>query len=99
MLFILLTLWFILMIYSAMAEYKYYYAVKTLEPEIWNKLGASTTLKTMFVFISPKGSKLLSTCTDETVVYRAQKHRQAGKLFLGYVMLVLMVCIVYFKLA
>lgn len=51
------------------------------------------------VFVSPSGVKLLKTATNKTVIGLIHKHRQAGLLFLAYVVTVLLVAIIYFKLA
>ena len=51
------------------------------------------------MFVSAKGSKLLRGISNSSVCERASKHRQAGKQFLVYVMLVLVTSIVYFKIA
>ena len=84
---------------SGIVEYKYYQSVKTLEPDIWKKLGAPRFLNIPLVFVSPKGSRLLQGVTHKTVCDLAIKHRQVGIQFLVYVVLVLAVSIVYFKIA
>ena len=98
-LIVLVSLWALLMLRSGVVEYKYYQSVKTLEPDIWEKLGSPKFLKIPFVFVSPKGSKLLREISNKTVSELAIKHRQAGIQFLAYVVLVLVVSIVYFKIA
>jgi hypothetical protein len=95
----LVTVWAFLMVRSAMAEYKYYQAVKSLEPEIWAQLGSPSFLKVPIVFVSLKGAKLLGGASNKTVRELAIKHRQAGMQFLSYVTLVLILSIVYFKTA
>ena len=57
---LLASIWAFLMLRSCIAEYQYYQSVKTLEPEIWSKLGSPKYLKIPIVFVSAKGSKLLS---------------------------------------
>jgi hypothetical protein len=96
---ILVSIWALLMLRSGVAEYKYYQSVKIFEPEIWEKLGAPTFLKVPLVFVSTKGSKVLKGTSNKTVRALAIKHRQAGIQFLSYVVLVLVVSIVYFKIA
>ncbi|WP_295508627.1 hypothetical protein [uncultured Pseudoalteromonas sp.] len=96
---ILVSVWALLMLYAASAEYKYYQSVKTLEPELWQQLGAPRFLKVPMVFVSKKGLTLLNSTENETVRANAKKHRQAGILFLSYVGLVLVSAIVFFKLA
>ena len=96
---LLASIWAFLMLRSCIAEYQYYQSVKTLEPEIWAKLGSPKYLKIPIVFVSAKGSKLLRGISNSSVCERASKHRQAGKQFLVYVMLVLVTSIVYFKIA
>jgi len=89
----------LLMFRSGIAEYKYYQAVKTLEPEIWGKLGSPKNLMVPLVFVSAKGLKLLNTISNNRVSELARKHRQAGIQFLVYVITVLVASIVYFKIA
>ncbi|WP_281557504.1 hypothetical protein [Thalassomonas sp. RHCl1] len=96
---VLISIWALLMFRSGVAEYKYYQSVKTLEPEIWEKLGSPKFLKIPLVFISPKGSKLLRGISNNAICELAHRHRQAGIQFLSYVVLVLVVSIVYFKVA
>ncbi|WNC68638.1 hypothetical protein RI845_00475 [Thalassotalea nanhaiensis] len=96
---ILISIWFLLMLRSGVAEYKYYQAVKTLEPDIWAQLGSPKYLKIPMVFISPKGSKILRGVANKTVSELANNHRKYGIQFLSYVVLVLFVSIVYFKVA
>ncbi|WDD96562.1 hypothetical protein [Thalassomonas actiniarum] len=96
---VLVSIWALLMFRSAAAEYKYYQSVKTLEPEIWEKLGSPKFLMIPLVFISPKGSKLLQSISNNAICELARRHRQAGIQFLSYVMLVLVISIVYFKIA
>jgi hypothetical protein len=96
---ILLLIWLALGLRSGLAEYRYYQSVRTLEPQIWEKLGSPKYLKIPMVFVSPKGAKLLQSISNETVRRLALQHRKAGVQFLTYVVLVLLLAIVYFKTA
>lgn len=96
---VIVSVWALLLLRSGFAEYKYYQAVKTLEPEIWQQLGAPKHFKIPMVFVSAKGSKLLKNITNTSVQKYANLHRQAGIQFLSYVVLVLIIAIVYFKTA
>ena len=96
---VLVSIWALLMLRSGIVEYKYYQSVKTFEPDIWQKLGSPKFIKIPFVFVSPKGAKLLREVSNKTVCELAIKHRQAGIQFLAYVVLVLVISIVYFKIA
>ena len=97
--FILIFIWALLMVRSAMAEYKYYQSVKSFEPEIWESLGSPTFFKMPFVFVSSNGAKQLRKVQSPAVVKLAKSHRAAGIQFLAYVVLVLVVGIAYFKMA
>lgn len=66
------------MLRSGVAEYQYYQSVRTLGPEIWEKLGSPRFLKIPLVFVSPAGPKLLRSVTNKTVVKLARQHRQVG---------------------
>jgi len=96
---VLVSIWALLMLRSGLAEYKYYQSVKTLEPEVWQKLGSPKYLKIPMVFVSSKGLKLLQSISNKIVCEHAIKHRQAGIQFLIYVVLVLIGSIVFFKMA
>ena len=96
---ILVLIWAFLMLRSGVTEYQYYQSVRTLEPEIWGKLGSPKFLKIPLVFVSVKGSKLLRGVTSKTVCELASQHRLAGIQFLSYVVLVLAASTVYFKIA
>lgn len=95
---ILVTIWVILMLYASIIEYKYYQAVKLHEPDVWQQLGSPKYLNVPLVFVSPKGSKLIKTISNEVVRELAKKHRQTGVLFVAYVISVLIISIVYFKM-
>ncbi|TMP18662.1 hypothetical protein CWC02_09570 [Pseudoalteromonas sp. S2721] len=64
---ILVSVWALLMLYAARAEYKYYQSVKIIEPELWQQLGAPRFLKVPMVFVSKKGLALLNSTENETV--------------------------------
>jgi hypothetical protein len=96
---IMTLIWAFLMFRAGVAEYKYYQAVKNLEPEIWRKLGSPKNLKVPVVFVSSKGVKLLNSISNNRVCDLARKHRQAGIHFLMYVIMVLVASIMYFKIA
>lgn len=70
---ILVSVWALLMLYAASAEYNYYQSVKTLEPELWQQLGAPRFLKVPMVFVSKKGLTLLNSTENETVRANAKK--------------------------
>ncbi|MGB2739555.1 MAG: hypothetical protein WBC60_03245 [Cognaticolwellia sp.] len=95
----LIIVWLLLMLRTIVIEYKYYQSVMTLEPEIWRKLGSPKFLNIPVIFISAKGKNLLKTISNETVCELAKKHHQAGMQFLLYVILVLMMSIIYFKVS
>lgn len=96
---VLVSVLFLLMLRSGIAEYKYYQSVKTYEAEVWQKLGSPKLFKTPLVFVSSNGLRILQGITNETVSALAIKHRKAGIQFLSYVVMVLVVSIVYFKSA
>jgi hypothetical protein len=99
MLMPILLIWFVLMLRSGLAEYQYYQSVKTLEPQIWQQLGSPKWLTIPIVFISPKHEKLLKGIANETIQLRALNHRQAGRQFLIFIVLALILAIGYLNLA
>ena len=95
----ILLIWFVLMLRSGLAEYQYYQSVKTLEPQIWEQLGSPKWLTIPIVFISPKNEKLLKGIANETIQLRALNHRRAGRQFLIFIVLALILAIGYLNLA
>jgi hypothetical protein len=96
---LLLLIWFVLMLRSGLAEYQYYQSVKTLEPQIWEQLGSPKWLTIPIVFISPKNENLLKGIANETIQLRALNHRRAGRQFLIFIVLALILAISYLNLA
>ena len=96
---LLLLIWFVLMLRSGLAEYQYYQSVKTLEPQIWEQLGSPKWLKIPMAFISPKNEILLKGIANETIQLRALNHRRAGRQFLIFIVLSLILAISYLNLA
>ena len=92
---LLLLIWFVLMLLSGLAEYQYYQSVKTLEPQIWEQLGSPKWLKIPMAFISPKNEILLKAIANETIQLRALNHRRAGRQFLIFIVLALILAISY----
>ena len=99
MLMPILLIWFVLMLRSGLAEYQYYQSVKTLEPQIWEQLGSPKWLTIPIVFISPKNENLLKGIANETIQLRALNHRRAGRQFLIFIVLALILAIGYLNLA
>jgi hypothetical protein len=92
---LLLLIWLVLMLRSGLAEYQYYQSVKTLEPQIWEQLGSPKWLKIPMAFISPKNEILLKAIANETIQLRALNHRRAGRQFLIFIVLALILAISY----
>ena len=92
---LLLLIWLVLMLRSGLAEYQYYQSVKTLEPQIWEQLGSPKWLKIPMAFISPKNEILLKGIANETIQLRALNHRRAGRQFLIFIVLALILAISY----
>jgi len=86
------------MLRSGLAEYQYYQSVKTLEPQIWEQLGSPKWLTIPIVFISPKNENLLKGIANETIQLRALNHRRAGRQFLIFIVLALILAISYLNL-
>jgi len=86
------------MLRSGLAEYQYYQSVKTLEPQIWEQLGSPKWLKIPMAFISPKNEILLKGIANETIQLRALNHRRAGRQFLIFIVLALILAISYLNL-
>ena len=86
------------MLRSGLAEYQYYQSVKTLEPQIWQQLGSPKWLTIPIVFISPKNENLLKGIANETIQLRALNHRRAGRQFLIFIVLALILAIGYLNL-
>ncbi|MFT7259408.1 MAG: hypothetical protein ACI9MS_001266 [Glaciecola sp.] len=94
---VLAAIWLFLMLRSSIAEYKYYQAVKTLQPDVWEQLGSPRFLKIPLVFLSSEGLRLLQGISNEKICLLAKKNKQVRFQFLSYVILVIGFSIVYFK--
>ena len=87
------------MLRSGLAEYQYYQSVKTLETQIREQFGSPKWLKIPMAFISPKNEILLKAIAKETIQLRALNHRRAGRQFLVFIVLALILAIGYLNLA
>jgi hypothetical protein len=85
------------MLRSSIAECKYYQAVRTLEPDVWDQLGSPRFLNIPLVFLSSQGLRLLQGISNEKICLLAKKNKQVRFQFLSYVILVIGCSIVYFK--
>ncbi len=90
-------IWALLMWRSVVCEYRYYAAVKLLEPDVWHQLGSPSWIKAPMVFVSPRGAQLLDGISHETVRGLAGQHRKSGRAFLAYTIAVLAGSIAYFR--
>ncbi len=95
----LIAIWVLLLWLMIADEYRYYAAVKMLEPEIWRQLGAPHWLKVPVVFVSPDGAKLLKAIAHPNVQDLAKRHYRSGSVFFGYTMCVLAGATTYFTFA
>jgi len=91
--------WLILMARAVIAEFRYYRSVRLREPGVWAQLGKPVFPRTGMVFVSKRGREALSGISDETVKELAAYHRQSNLQFIGYVVVVLVASITYFKFA
>jgi hypothetical protein len=99
MFIVLVIIWAILMGIMLVAEYKYYKSVKVFEPRIWQQLGSPSRYKVPFVFISRMGNEHLSNATHPKVCLRKKQYMFCSYLFLGYLITILIVSTLYFKLS
>ncbi|MDG1065455.1 MAG: hypothetical protein P8O91_04480 [Luminiphilus sp.] len=92
--------WLLLMLSASVAEYRYYRAVALLEPEIWVQLGAPNHWVAPFMFlVTPDRKRLLDTVDNPHVLVFKQRFKVAARLFLAYVVAVLLSSIAFFKWA
>ena len=92
--------WLFLMVRAGVAEYSYYSAIAEYEPEIWAKLGAPNYWIAPFLFlVTPHRQRILDTIDNPQVRVYQQRFKATGRLFLGYVMVLLISAIAFFKWA
>ena len=90
-------MWCCLLYRAVVVEYRYYKAVQTLLPEVWQALGAPQGAKVPWVFVRPKATKHLQWIKNEVVLELAQRHHRTGRQFLVFVMTALVVAILGLK--
>ena len=93
----LVLLWAFLMLRCVVAEYQYYQAVKTLEPDLWSALGSPTRFRIPMVFLSPKNAARLGQISNITIARHALRHRRARLHFLVYVVGMLVLGTLFFQ--
>lgn len=97
---VLLLGWLFFMVRASIAEYSYYCAVAEYEPEIWTELGAPNYWIAPFLFlVTPHRKRLLDTIENSQVLAYQQRFKATGRLFLGYVIAVLISAIAFFTWA
>ena len=97
---VLLLGWLFLMVRASVAEYAYYCAVAEYEPEIWARLGAPNYWIAPFLFlVTPHRKRLLNTIDNPQVLAYQQRFKVTGRLFLGYVIAVLISATAFFTWA
>ena len=92
-------IWCWLLYRAVSAEYRYYRAVQTLLPDVWQSLGAPRGAKVPCVFLSPKKKRHLETIENKVVLSLAQRHHRTGRQFLMFVVVTLLVAVVGLKVA
>lgn len=93
------TILLILMLRSAMAEFKFYRSVKLYEPKVWQALGAPRALRVTWTFIGFEKSALFNQISNPIVLNLSQKNRQAGIQFVAALVFILSASIIFFKMA
>ena len=97
---VLLIGWMTLMLRACFAEYRYYRAVVTHEPEVWAKLGAPNHWLAPFLFlVTPGRKRLLDSVDNPQVLALKRRFKFAGRIFLAYVVALLLSSIAFFKWA
>ena len=97
---VLLIGWMTLMLRSCVAEYRYYRAVAIHEPEVWVKLGAPNHWLAPFLFlVTPGRKRLLDSVDNSLVLALKRRYTLAGRIFLAYVVVLLLSSIAFFKWA
>lgn len=90
---------FLFMLRSIYSEYRYYQAIRELEPDIWQQLGSPNMIKAPWVLLSVKGSKSIQGISNTLVHHYQKAYRMAGIQFISSLILLLLISIVYFNIA
>lgn len=94
----LVAVWLWLMVRASVAEYRYYRAVSYHEPEVWAKLGAPRYwLAPFLLWVTPSRKRLLNAIENPQVLACERRFKVWGRLFLAYVVTVLLLSIAFFK--
>ena len=99
MIYILGSVWATLLIRSVIKELHFYRMVKSLAPEIWQKMGYHFPLALPIIFVSKSGKTLLENTANNDVKQSYQAHRRAGRDFITFIGFALITAILFFKLA
>ena len=92
--------WLVLMLWSAISEYRYYATVAAVCPEVWAQLGRGPARKRKFlIWLSAREQRLLGSIDNPLVLDARRRHRMAAGCFLGYLVLVLVSATAYFRWA
>lgn len=96
---LLVACWATLMIRSSIAELRYYRSIRLQEPLIWSQLGTKYYPWIPFVLVTKARKQLLESIEKPEIVIKGQTYQRAGRQFIAFVAVVLLVAIVYFSLA
>jgi len=92
--------WLVLMLWSAIAEYRYYATVAAACPEVWAQLGRGRGPRRKFlIWLNARGQRLLGSVDNPLVWDARRRHRIAAGCFLGYLVLVMVAATAYFRWA
>ena len=92
--------WLVLMLWSAIAEYRYYATVAAACPEVWAQLGGGPAPKRKFlIWLNAREQRLLGSIDNPLVGDARRQYRIAAGCFLGYLVLVLVSATAYFRWA
>jgi len=92
--------WLVLMLWSAIAEYRYYATVAAACPEVWAQLGRGRGPRRKFlIWLNARGQRLLGSVDNPLVWDARRRHRIAAGCFLGYLLLVMVSATAYFRWA
>ena len=97
----LISAWLVLMLWSAIAEYRYYATVAALCPEVWAQLGRGPAAprRKFLIWLNAREQRLLGSIDNPLVWDARRRHRIAASCFLGYLLLVMVSATAYFRWA
>lgn len=95
----LAAVWAVFLLRMALAQNRYYQAIRETEPEVWQQARPLQFGKTPIIYVSARGTHLFNEITNDTVVLLKRHCKKTHRHFLFYVIFVLASLLVYLSVS